>query len=229
VKINGETILDYWDELGGEKYWPYDESSLVTLQGGKQYPFEVLYFRNQLNVQDPASLKLYWSTLPSSKSSTSAINEKFLSPAKSESEDLVQAPNSPSKPTVSINLNFINLKVRVPVSATSVILFAPEFGVTKAKPLVGKIKDGLASFEVSVSSKFAGKKGVLQLITENAVGESQPLKVPVTVPKVEPKTTPKVKQLPKPKAPPTQPQVICEKGAQKRPFDGSCPPGWTNG
>jgi sugar lactone lactonase YvrE len=229
VKINGETILDYWDELGGEKSWPYDESSLVTLQGGKQYPVEVLYFRNQLNVQDPASLKLYWSTLPSSKSSTSAINEKFLSPAKSESEDLVQTPGSPSKPTVSINLNFINLKVRVPVSATSVILFAPEFGVTKAKPLVGKIKDGLASFEVAVSSKFAGKKGVLQLITENAVGESQPLKVPVTVPKVEPKTTPKVKQLPKPKAPPTQPQVICEKGAQKRPFDGSCPPGWTNG
>ena len=229
VKINGETILDYWDELGGEKSWPYDESSLVTLQGGKQYPFEVLYFRNQLNIQDPASLKLYWSTLPSSKSSTSAINEKFLSPAKYESEDLVQAPGSPSKPTVSIDLNFINLKVRVPVGATSVILFAPEFGFTKAKPLIGKIKDGLASFEVAVNSKFAGKKGVLQLVTENAVGESQPLKVPVTVPKVATKSTPKVKQLPKPQAPPTQPKVICEKGAQKRPFDGSCPPGWTNG
>ena len=100
--------------------------------------------------------------------------------------------------------------------------------MTKAKPLVGKVKSGIASFEVAVSSKFAGKKGNLQLVSENAAGESQPLKIPVTVPKVATKTTPKAKDLPKPQAPPSQPKVICEKGAQKRPFVGSCPPGWTN-
>ena len=229
VKVNGETVISKWNEMIRSTAWPYDKSDSITLQGGKQYPIEVWYYRNQLAPQAPARLKLYLSTQPSSQASTSFISEKFFSLAKSESEDLVKAPVSPSKPTVSINLNFINLKVRVPVNATSVVLFAPEFGVTKAKPLVGKIKEGLASFEVAVSSKFAGKKGTLQLVTENAVGESQPLKVPVTVPKVVTKTIPKVKQLPKPQTAPNQPKVICEKGAQKREFAGSCPPGWENG
>ena len=229
VTVNGETVISKWNEMLRSTTWPYEKSESITLQGGKQYPIEVWYYRNQLAPQAPASLKLYMSTQPSSKASTVIIGEKFFSPAKSESEDLVEAPTSPTKPAVSINLNFINLKVRVPVNATSVILFAPEFGVTKAKPLVGKIKDGLASFEVAVSSKLAGKKGILQLVTENAVGESQPLKVPVTVPKIATKPAPKDKQVPKPQAPPTVPKVICEKGAQKRPFDGSCPPGWTRG
>jgi hypothetical protein len=229
VQINGESPLEKWSEDGGVKSWPFDASSTLTLQGGKQYPIEVWYYRNQLNTQDSASLNLYWSAAPSSKASTSAISEKYFSPAKSETENLVEAPSSPSKPAVSINLNFINLKVQVPVNATSVILFAPEFGVTKAEPIVGKVKAGLASFEVAVSSKFAGKKGILQLVSENAAGESQPLKIPVTVPKVATKAAPKVKPLPKPKTAPSQPQVICEKGAQKREFAGSCPPGWDRG
>jgi hypothetical protein len=229
VKISEETPVVRWNEFGSGNGLPDEKAATLTLQGGKQYPIEVWYYRNQLDSGDSAKLKLFWSTLPTSKSELSLISEKYFSPAKSESEDIIEAPGSPSKPTVSINLNFINLKVRVPVNATSVILFAPEFGVTKAKPLVGKVKSGIASFEVAVSSKFAGKKGNLQLVSENAAGESQPLKIPVTVPKVATKTTPKAKDLPKPQAPPSQPKVICEKGAQKRPFDGSCPPGWTNG
>ena len=229
VKINEEVPVVRWNETGSGIGLPDEKTATLTLQGGKQYPIEVWYYRNQLNSGDSAKLKLFWSTLPTSKSELSLISEKYFSPAKSESEDIIEAPGSPSKPTVSVNLNFINLKVRVPVNATSVILFAPEFGVTKAKPLVGKVKSGIASFEVAVSSKFAGKKGNLQLVSENAAGESSPLKIPVTVPKVATKTTPNVKPLPKPKTAPSQAQVICEKGAQKRPFDGSCPPGWTNG
>ena len=229
VKINGESVVSKWNENGGSKTWPFDESSVLTLQGGKQYPIEVWYYRNQLSAQDSASLNLYWSAAPNTKAATFPITELYFSPTKSESDEVVEAPGSPSQPAVSINLNFINLKVRVPENATSVILFAPEFGVTKAKPIIGKVKSGLASFEVAVSSKFAGKKGMLQLVSENAVGESQPLKIPVTVPKVATKAAPKAKVVPKPKAAPSQPQVICEKGAQKRPFDGSCPPGWTNG
>ena len=228
VKINGESVVSKWNENGGSKTWPFDESSVLTLQGGKQYPIEVWYYRNQLSAQDSASLNLYWSAAPNTKAATFPITELYFSPTKSESDEVVEAPGSPSQPAVSINLNFINLKVRVPENATSVILFAPEFGVTKAKPIIGKVKSGLASFEVAVSSKFAGKKGMLQLVSENAVGESQPLKIPVTVPKVATKAAPKAKSVPKPKAAPSQPQVICEKGAQKRPFDGSCPPGWTN-
>jgi len=128
---------------------------------------------------------------------------------------------------VSINLNFINVKVEVPKNATSVILFVPEFGVTKAKPLVGKIKSGLATFEVAVSSKFAGKKGILQLITGNAGGESTPLKVPVTVPKVVTKPVPKITPIAKPT---TQPKVVCSKGGIKRSFDANaCPPGYIRG
>jgi hypothetical protein len=229
VKISEETPVVRWNEFGSGNGLPDEKSATLTLQGGKQYPIEVWYYRNQLNSGDSAKLKLFWSTLPTSKSELSLISEKYFSPAKSESEDIIEAPGSPSKPTVSINLNFINLKVRVPVNATSVILFAPEFGVTKAKPLVGKVKSGVASFEVAVSSKFAGKKGNLQLVSENAAGESSPLKIPVTVPKVATKTTPKIKELPKPKAAPNQPKVICSKGATKREFDGSCPPGYTNG
>jgi hypothetical protein len=229
VQINGESPLEKWNEDGGVKSWPFDASSTLTLQGGKQYPIEVWYYRNQLNTQDSATLNLYWSAAPNTKLWTYPITETYFSPAKSESEDLVETPISPSKPTVSINLNFINLKVRVPVNATSVILFAPEFGVTKAKPIIGKVKSGLASFEVAVSSKFAGKKGILQLVSGNAAGESQPLKIPVTVPNVATNAAPKVKPLPKPKTAPSQPQVICEKGAQKREFAGSCPPGWDRG
>lgn len=234
VKINEQTPVTRWNEIGNDIGLPDEKSATLTLQGGKQYPIEVWYYQNQLNPNNSnfiasAKLKLFWSTLPSNKSQLSLISEKYFSPTKSVSDEVVVAPGSPSQPAVSINLNFINLKVRVPENATSVILFAPEFGVTKAKPIIGKVKSGLASFEVAVSSKFAGKKGMLQLVSENAVGESQPLKIPVTVPKVSTKAAPKAKQLPKPKAAPSQPQVICQKGAQKRPFEGSCPPGWTNG
>ena len=229
VKIDEEVPVVRWNESGGEIGLPDEKTATLTLQGGKQYPIEVWYYRNQLNSGDSAKLKLFWSTLPTSKSQLTLISEKYFSPAKFEGEEIIEAPGSPSKPTVSVNLNFINLKVRVPVNATSVILFAPEFGVTKAKPLVGKVKSGIASFEVAVSSKFAGKKGNLQLVSENAAGESEPLKIPVTVPKVATKTTPKAKDLPKPQAPPSQPRVICKKGAQVRSdFIGSCPPGWTN-
>ena len=156
VKINEEVPVVRWNESGGGTGLPDEKTATLTLQGGKQYPIEVWYYRNQLNSGDSAKLKLFWSTLPSSKSQPTLISEKYFSPAKFEGEEIIEAPGSPSKPTVSVNLNFINLKVRVPVNATSVILFAPEFGVTKAKPLVGKVKSGFASFEVAVSSKCSG-------------------------------------------------------------------------
>lgn len=221
-KISGKTLIEKWDGDAIRNSAPFSHSVNVDLDGGEQYPIEVLYYGS-------SSLKTLWLNAPKNPNSIEVIPEKYFSPAQFDDGDVVLAPARPSQPTVSINLNFINLKVRVPVNASSVILFAPEFGFTKAKPLVGKIKDGLASFEVAMSSKFAGQKGVLQLVTENAVGESQPLKIPVTLPKIVKKPIPKPSLLPKPQAPPTQSRVICEKGAQKREFGESCPPGWTNG
>ena len=226
VKIGDKTVIDKWTEAGGSGAWPFDKYGDFAAEGGKQYPIEILYFKN-LSVSSTKGLKLFWSQDENpSSSKTEIIPEKYFSPSKSASE-FILAPVSPTTPRVSINLNFINIKVTVPENATSVILFAPEFGVTKAKPLVGKIKSSLASFEVAVSSKFAGKKGILQLITSNAAGESKPLKVPVTVPKVVTKPAPKVIPIAKPK---TQPTVNCVKGSVKRSFDGTaCPPGYTRG
>jgi hypothetical protein len=226
VKIGDKNVIDKWAESGGTDAWPFDKYGDFAAEGGKQYPIEILYFKN-LSVSSSKGLKLFWSQDENpSSSKTELIPEKYLSPSKSASE-FILAPVSPTTPRVSINLNFINIKVTVPENATSVILFAPEFGVTKAKPLVGKIKSSLASFEVAVSSKFAGKKGILQLITSNAAGESKPLKVPVTVPKVVTKPAPKVIPIAKPK---TQPTVNCVKGSVKRSFDGTaCPPGYTRG
>jgi sugar lactone lactonase YvrE len=227
LKIGENFIIDKWREEGGIASWPYDANKVFDFVGGKQYPIDIWYFKDQNSSStSSATLKLRWSTLPGNNGTTSFIDEKYFAPAKSESANIV-APVSPSGPSVSINLNFINLKVKVPDNATSVVLYAPEFGVTKAKPLIGKIKAGLATFEVAVSSKFAGKKGVLQLVTGNAVGESTPLKVPVTVPKVVTKPVPKVKPILKPQV---QQTVSCEKGGIKRSFEGtSCPPGYTRG
>jgi hypothetical protein len=227
LKIGESFVIDKWREDGGIASWPYDANKVFEFVGGKQYPIDIWYFKDQNSSStNGATLKIMWSTAPGNQSTTSFIDEKYFSPTKSESAEIV-APASPSGPSVTINLNFINLKVKVPNNATSVVLYAPEFGVTKAKPLIGKIKAGLATFEVAVSSKFAGKKGVLQLVTGNAVGESTPLKVPVTVPKVVTKPVPKVKPIVKPQV---QQTVSCEKGGIKRNFEGNdCPPGYTRG
>jgi len=227
MKINGQTVIDKQSEQGGAKSWPYDITSTISLQGGKQYPIEIWYFRNQPSAQDSASLKLFWSPAPSSRSTTEAIDEKYFSLTKSESDNLVVTPISPTRPSISVNLNFINIKVRVPDNATSIILFAPELGVSKAQPIIGKVKDGFASFEVALSSKFAGKKGIFQILSQNASGDSKPLTVPVTVPKPVTKPAPVVKVLPKPRVDATQTKVLCKKvGQPNRGFDGGCPPGW---
>ena len=226
LRIGEKVVIDKWSESAGNETWPFDKFGDFKAESGKQYPIEVLYFRHT-SMTSAKGLKLYWSTNEKySASNTEVIPEKYFSPSKSESANIV-APVSPSGPTVSVNLNFINLKVKVPDNATSVVLYAPEFGVTKVKPLIGKIKSGFATFEVAVSTKFAGKKGILQLVTGNAVGESKPLKVPVTVPKVVTKPAPKVTPIAKP---PAQQTVVCEKGGIKRSFDAAeCPPGYTRG
>ena len=145
-------------------------------------------------------------------------------------EDSLLVPASPEALTVTFNSKFINVEVQVPGDATRVILFSPDFGVSKAKPLVGAISSGFASFKVALNSLYAGKKGVIQLIASNGAGESVPLKIPVTAPKVVTKASPKKVTAVKPRVAPRPAKVTCIKGAIKRSFDGTkCPSGYSKG
>ena len=136
----------------------------------------------------------------------------------------------PKLPSISVNLNFINLVVEVPIGISSTILYAPEFGVTKQKPIVGQINGNKASFEMAINSKYAGKKGALQIVNKNSAGESEALKIPVTAPKVKSKPVATKTVAPKLPTQVKQPVIICFKGATKRTFEGiDCPPGYTKG
>jgi hypothetical protein len=117
--------------------------------------------------------------------------------------------------------------VEIPNGVSSVILFAPEFGVSKLKPIVGQVNGNKAIFEVAINSKYAGKKGNLQIINRNSAGESSALKIPVTGPKVKSNPAPVKTIAPKPQAPTRT--ITCLKGATKRVFEATtCPPGYTN-
>ncbi len=137
-------------------------------------------------------------------------------------------PGKPFAPKVSINLNFINLTVSVPIGTKTALLYAPEFGVPKSKAISGQVSEGKAEFEISVNSKYAGKKGTLQVVGKNEAGESNPLNLPVTGPKVKSKPVAIKTLAPKPVT--RAPEITCLKGATKRVFEGtSCPPGYTKG
>jgi hypothetical protein len=136
----------------------------------------------------------------------------------------------PKLPSVTVNLNFINLTVEVPLGVSSAILYAPEFGITKQKPIPGVINGNKASFELAVNSKFAGKKGTLQIVNKNSAGESNPLRIPVTAPKIKSKPVAVKTLAPKPPTQARQPVITCLKGVTKRVFEATeCPPGYTKG
>jgi hypothetical protein len=138
VKIGDKVVVDQWNSSGGVSNSPYDKSSTLTLEGGKQYPIEVWYLSPPAGTN--LSLFLFWSTVASGDRSTAqVISEKYLSPLKLESDEPVTLPVKATSPKITINLNFINITVKVPASASSIKLFAPEFGVTAAKPIVGTI------------------------------------------------------------------------------------------
>ncbi len=228
VKINNETIIDKWSDGGANPNWPFNKSWVATLEGGKQYPIEIWYYA----WTPPSNLKLYWSPYPNTQSETSIIEPKFFSPKlmnANQSKPLLTRPAKPSAPKVSINLNFINLTVSVPTGTNSVLLFAPEFGVSKSKAILGQISGGKAVFEMSVNDKYAGKKGILQIVSKNDAGESEPLKLPVTGPRVKSKPVAAKTIAPRPSQV-RQPVITCLKGATKRIFEGTtCPPGYTKG
>lgn len=229
LKINDSTVIDRWSDSGANPIWPYNASGNTTLEGGKQYPIEIWYYA----WSPPSNFKLYWSPLPGTRELTTLIDNQSLSPRLDQTNTtslVITKPIMPSSPTVSVNLNFVNLVVEIPVGISSSILFAPEFGVTKQKPIIGQISGNKASFEMAINSKYAGKKGTLQIVNKNSAGESEALKIPVTAPKVKTKPVAVKTIAPKQPTQPRQSLITCLKGATKRTFEGTdCPPGYTKG
>ena len=83
---------------------------------------------------------------------------------------------------------------------------------------------------MAINSKYAGKKGALQIVNKNSAGESEALKIPVTAPKVKSKPVATKTVAPKLPTQVKQPVITCFKGATKRTFEGiDCPPGYTKG
>jgi sugar lactone lactonase YvrE len=228
LKINNETVIDKWSDGGANSNYPFNKSATATLEGGKQYPIEIWYYA----WTPPSNFKLYWSPISANqRDETRLVEPEVFSPklqSTNESKPLVAKPTKPFEPKISINLNFINLTVSVPIGTKTALLFAPDFGVPKSKAISGQITDGKASFEISVNSKYAGKKGNLQIVSKNEVGESSPLNLPVTGPKVKSKPVAVKTLAPKPVT--RAPEITCLKGATKRVFEGTaCPPGYTKG
>ena len=228
LKINNETVIDKWSDGGANSNYPFNKSATATLEGGKQYPIEIWYYA----WTPPSNFKLYWSPISANqRDETRLVEPEVFSPklqSTNESKPLVAKPTKPFEPKISINLNFINLTVSVPIGTKTALLFAPDFGVPKSKAISGQITDGKASFEISVNSKYAGKKGNLQIVSKNDVGESSPLNLPVTGPKVKSKPVAVKTLAPKPVT--RAPEITCLKGATKRVFEGTaCPPGYTKG
>ena len=230
LKINNETVIDKWTDGGSNGNYPFNKSGVATLEGGRQYPIEIWYYA----WIPPSNFKMYWSPISSNqKEETRLIDPESLTPTLTQTNTpslVITKPIMPKLPSVSVNLNFINLVVEVPIGISSTILYAPEFGVTKQKPIVGQINGNKASFEMAINSKYAGKKGALQIVNKNSAGESEALKIPVTAPKVKSKPVATKTVAPKLPAQVKQPVITCFKGATKRIFEGiDCPPGYTKG
>jgi hypothetical protein len=229
LKVNNATVIDKWSDGGANPNWPYNASANLTLEGGKQYPIEVWYYA----WAPPSNFKLYWSPFPSTRELTIPIESQSLSPGLDQAITpslVVTKPTMPKLPSISVNLNFVNLVVEVPIGISSSILYAPEFGVTKQKPIFGQIIGNKANFEMAINSKYAGKKGTLQIVNKNSAGESDALKIPVTAPKVKSKPVAVKTVAPKQPTQARQPVITCLKGATKRIFEGTdCPPGYTKG
>lgn len=230
LKINNETVIDKWTDGGSIGNYPFNKSGVATLEGGKQYPIEIWYYA----WIPPSNFKLFWSPISANqRDETRLIEAENFTPTLTQTNApslVITKPTMPKLPSVSVNLNFINLVVEVPVGISSTFLYAPEFGITKQKPIPGVINGNKAIFEMAINSKYAGKKGILQIVNKNSAGESDALKIPVTAPKVKSKPVAVKTIAPKPPSQVRQPVITCLKGATKRIFEGTtCPPGYTKG
>ena len=112
------------------------------------------------------------------------------------------------------------VKTKAGALATNAFLVSKELGFTSARPLKGEVAGSKFVAQFAVKSSMAGKKYPVSIYVTNAKGKSKSLNGTVFIPKAP--------SAPKAPSTPSAPvdSVTCKKGAQERPFIGSCPPGW---
>ena len=112
------------------------------------------------------------------------------------------------------------VKTKAGALATNAFLVSKELGFTSARPLKGEVAGSKFVAQFAVKSSMAGKKYPVSIYVTNAKGKSKSLTGTVSIPKAP--------SAPKAPSTPSAPvdSVTCKKGAQERPFIGSCPPGW---
>jgi hypothetical protein len=108
------------------------------------------------------------------------------------------------------------IKIKEGALATNAYLISEELGFTSARPLKGQVAGSKIIAEINLKPSMLGKKYPMSVYVTNSKGKSKSLEGIVLIPKAPSA----------PKAPPTQPKVICKKGAQERSDFDSCPPGW---
>jgi peptide/nickel transport system substrate-binding protein len=108
------------------------------------------------------------------------------------------------------------IKIKEGALATNAYLISEELGFTSARPLKGQVAGSKIIAEINLKPSMLGKKYPVSIYVTNSKGKSKSLEGIVLIPKAPSA----------PKDPPTQPKVICKKGAQERSDFDSCPPGW---
>ncbi len=145
-------------------------------------------------------------------------------------------PVKPSAPLIELKENNLLIQMKLAPNSTSAFLYAPELGIPESNPIQGVVRDGIGYFTTPITSKFSGLTvNVSSFSVVNGVNSDTAVervavpKIPTPVPVVKKTPTPTPKATVKKPAPVVKkkPTVVCNKGSQKRVFDGTkCPSGW---
>lgn len=135
-------------------------------------------------------------------------------------DGVASVPQTPSKfKSVIVGGSVLitaEVKVKEGALATNAYLVSKDLGFSSAQPLKGEVAGSKVILKIDVKPSMLGKKYPVSIYVTNLKGNSKSLQGVIIIPE--------------PQAPPSQPKLICEKGAQIRTdFEGSCPPGWTSG
>ena len=133
----------------------------------------------------------------------------------------IEASRAPSPPK-NLVYNFtekghgITVEIDVTQSsrASETYLYSTDLEISKSNKVKGKTIGGNSVFKIDIPVSLAGKKLILNLISNNAFGESKVF-TSIIFPKAESSV-------------PGANTVVCRKASQVRTFEASvCPPGWS--
>jgi hypothetical protein len=133
----------------------------------------------------------------------------------------IEASRAPSPPK-NLIYNFtekghgITVEIDVTQSsrASETYLYSTDLEISKSNKVKGKTIGGNSVFKIDIPVSLAGKKLILNLISNNAFGESKVF-TSIIFPKAESSV-------------PGANTVVCRKASQVRTFEAAvCPPGWS--